>query len=76
MMHPADKRAQNPRIQCDVCGKWSRLHTEKGQRFFGGCGVRLAVSNNMDHNAAGESQDVCDDCCKTKCMADPAGGQK
>lgn len=74
MIHPADKRAQNPRIQCDVCGKWSRLHTDKGQRFFGGCAIGVAASNNGDHNAAGASQDVCNECCKAECKPSLCAG--
>jgi hypothetical protein len=63
MIHPADTRASNPRVQCDVCGKWSRLHTRDGQQFmYGGCHW-----TGNDHTAAGESQDVCDECCKGCC---------
>jgi len=64
MMHPADKRSRNPRIQCDSCGKWSRLHRKDGSQFsYGGC----AVNDGNDHNAAGARMDVCDECCKAKC---------
>lgn len=58
----------NPRMQCDVCGKWMRIHCkpyqskggyEAEQKFFGGCSY-----SNGDHRAGA---DVCDDCCHTKC---------
>jgi hypothetical protein len=68
MIHPRDNRHHNPRLQCDVCGKWKRLHLKDGrQSFYGGCGVNIAKSNNQDHTAAGDSQDVCEDCCRAKC---------
>jgi hypothetical protein len=68
MIHPKDKSATNPRLQCSVCHKWMRLHRAKpdpqtghSQRFFGGCSFTRG-----DH-LAGDKMDVCDDCCRTEC---------
>lgn len=63
-IHPADKKARNPRMQCDACGKWSRIRLKNGEQFsYGGC-----QTTGNDHNAAGASQDVCHECCKAKCV--------
>jgi hypothetical protein len=64
MIHPNDKNARNPRIQCDICKKWMRMagRDEQGhyfQRFYGGCAFTAG-----DH-AAGS--DVCNECCKIEC---------
>lgn len=65
-----DIGAENPRMQCDCCGKWMRIHckpyTSKGgyvaeQKFFGGC---AHAPGNGDHLAG---HDVCDDCCHVEC---------
>lgn len=64
MEHPRDARAHNPRLQCDVCGIWSRLHRKDGQQFmFGGC----EMNHGNDHTGAGKSQDVCYKCCPVTC---------
>lgn len=71
-IHPADRKANNPRMQCVVCAKWKRLHGrdangEMFYRFFGGCGY-----TNGDHAAGkgkGHPNDVCDDCCQIACRA-------
>lgn len=70
MIHPADRLASNPRLQCSCCGKWKRAmgtkidektgRREQFYRFFGGCGY-----TNGDHLAG--KNDVCDDCCQTEC---------
>ena len=71
MIHTADQRSRNPRMQCGACGRWSRLHLKDGRQFsYGGCGVTGA-----DHNAAGASQDVCEPCCQAKCKPAPAAGE-
>lgn len=69
-IHPKDIGSDNPRIQCDCCGKWKRLHTKKNmppfdvrQSFMGGC----SVDGQDDHTAAGKSQDICNECCVTYC---------
>ena len=68
MLHPADTKSRNPRLQCDACGKWSRVHLKDGTQFsYGGCSV-----THSDHNAAGSSQDVCHECCKAKCRKEAA----
>lgn len=61
-----DRGSQNPRIQCDCCGRWMRLHGRDKdgkafQRFYGGCGY----NKGGDHLAGG---DVCDICCHRECM--------
>lgn len=71
-IHPSDRLASNPRLQCSCCGKWKRLmgtkiengHCVQFYRFFGGCGY-----TNGDHLAAkrGNTNDVCDDCCQREC---------
>jgi hypothetical protein len=64
VIHPRDLGSRNPRLQCDACGRWLRIHrADGGQRFYGSCS-----KNQADHSAAGSSQDVCDDCCRTKCV--------
>jgi hypothetical protein len=69
MIHPEDARSRNPRIQCDACGRWSRLHLKNGRQFsYGGCGV-----TGGDHCAAGSSQDICEKCCRLKCKEGMAG---
>jgi len=54
--------AQNPSMQCSVCGKWKRLHGVKDgiavQRFYSCCG---------DDGQFEHIENVCDDCCKQKC---------
>lgn len=79
MIHPADKNARNPRIQCVVCAKWMRMtgKDEDGnrvQRFYGGCawcnGDHLAAVHSGKEIAA---WDVCQNCCDTKCK-ELAGG--
>ncbi len=63
MIHPADTRSSNPRLQCKVCAKWKRLYDrDNEQLFFGGC----AQNGGNDHLAAA-GNDVCDECCRTKC---------
>lgn len=72
-IHPADKHATNPRLQCVVCGQWKRLHTKDPQpphdlkqTFFGGC----QYSDGGDHLAhKGSDHDVCELCCHTACKA-------
>lgn len=69
--HPADTKAENPRVQCSVCGQWKRQNAsqpemspggyERTQRFFGGCAY-----TGGDH-LAGDHTDVCDDCCHVEC---------
>jgi hypothetical protein len=64
-----ERGQNNPRMQCDCCGKWKRIHASKPymskggyeatQIFFGGCSY-----GNGDHLAG---HDVCDDCCHTEC---------
>lgn len=73
MEHPKDRRSDNPRIQCVVCGKWMRLYKRRSdggweQVFWGGCshrgpngGTHLAEVNGDD--------DVCQPCCDTRCKA-------
>jgi hypothetical protein len=65
-----ERGQQNPRMQCDCCGKWMRVHCEPyqslggyeaTQMFYGGCAY-----SNGDHLAG---NDVCDNCCHTKCKA-------
>lgn len=63
VIHPSDWHARNPRMQCDSCGRWSRVYLKDGKQFsYGRCGV-----TEGDHTAAGPSQDVCESCCRTKC---------
>lgn len=71
--HPKDRAADNPRIQCVVCGRWKRLHvkayTSKGgyeatQTFFGGCGYN-GDNSHLAHKGADD--DVCDECCHIEC---------
>jgi hypothetical protein len=67
MIHPRDKRANNPRLQCDACGRWMRLHRKSEhpahpgwtQNFYGSCSYTRG-----DHAAGNE---VCVDCCDAKC---------
>lgn len=58
-----DRGSQNPRMQCNECGKWMRLHGTKDgeriQRFAGSC-----EATGGDHPAGG---DVCVDCCPKRC---------
>lgn len=70
-IHPADKRANNPRLQCACCAKWMRLsgvrknangEPEHFYRFYGGCGY-----TNGDHLAGKGGNDVCDECCHREC---------
>jgi len=72
-IHPKDRSANNPRLQCSVCGGWMRLHRlqpitsiggyERTQNFYGGCPY-----SGGDHLAGKpEDNDVCDDCCHTEC---------
>ena len=69
--HPADARAQNPRIQCVVRGQWKRLHTKSpqpphdiAQTFFGGC----IYSDGGNHLAGKDGDnDVCELCCHVAC---------
>jgi len=66
--HPKDSRAANPRVQCDVCGQWKRVHRKLDhpahpgwtQNFYGGC----SYYDGGDHLAG---NDVCVDCCDTQC---------
>lgn len=75
MIHPKDARAENPRIQCVVCGKWKRLHTNKTyppyglqQTFLGGCGYAQEIGKGDDHLASkGDDSDVCETCCHIEC---------
>lgn len=68
-IHPRDKVASNPRLQCSVCGQWKRVHLNADhpnhpgwrQGFFGGCAFTKG-----DH-LAGDRADVCVDCCDTEC---------
>lgn len=67
-IHPKDKKADNPRIQCSVCGEWKRLFAKSDnpvhghkQLFFGGCGA-----TEGDHTA-GDKMDVCEECCLKHC---------
>lgn len=68
-IHPADRQADNPRLQCACCGQWKRLMSrdKNGQttyRFFGGCGYTGGdhlCSKSVDVN------DVCDECCQIEC---------
>lgn len=58
-----DENSNNPRMQCSVCGQWKRLHgiDEQGnaiQRFYSCCG---------EHGEFEHDENVCDECCKTKC---------
>lgn len=75
MIHPTDVRAPNPRMQCDVCGRWSRLHVKRGpyphgnQFIYGSCNANAGG----DHTAAGAKQDVCNDCCREKCAPQSRG---
>lgn len=69
MIHPRDKMATNPRLQCVVCGSWMRLHgrtpeSKAMQRFFGGCD-----HNKGNDHLAGKNgdNDVCDQCCQIEC---------
>lgn len=46
---------RNPRIQCHDCGKWMRVHSNKGQLFFGGdsaCG-RICIYCIEKHKTEG-----------------------
>lgn len=68
-IHPADRRAANPRLQCIVCGQWKRLHGRDKdgnvvQRFYGGC-----TYSNGDHlfRIDGSDPDVCHACCLIAC---------
>jgi hypothetical protein len=66
MIHPRDLTADNPRLQCVVCGKWKRLRDQRtgAQRFYGGC----VYAHGGDHLARkGTDHDVCEDCCHKKC---------
>jgi hypothetical protein len=59
--HPKDWGSLNPRIQCDVCGKWMRLHArtpdgQPKQNFYGSCW------DESEH-----AKDVCDECCAKTC---------
>jgi len=69
-IHPKDRSANNPRLQCSVCGKWRRLHCREyesiggykaNQNFFGGCPYTKG-----DH-LAGDKMEVCDSCCHIEC---------
>ena len=68
MIHPKDKNASNPRMQCCLCAKWKRLHGtddngKRFQRFYGACRFVFA-----DHLAMkNDDPDVCDECCKSQC---------
>ena len=72
-IHPADRHAQNPRLQCVVCAKWMRLHVKEprppyGERqtFFGGC---TYADGYGDHLAGRNGDfDVCAGCCETACQ--------
>lgn len=71
MIHPADTKSNNPRLQCSVCAKWMRLSgkDENGarvQRFFGGCGQN-GGNDHLAGNQDGKEQDVCVSCCQKKC---------
>jgi len=66
-IHPKDRKANNPRLQCSCCGKWKRLVKEDGTHtFFGGCGY-----TNGDHLAgkvgSDNCNDICDACCQIEC---------
>ena len=70
MIHPRDKLASNPRLQCVVCGKWLRLHRAQAdgwgntQTFYGGC----TFNKGGDHLAAKPGDnDVCEWCCQREC---------
>lgn len=68
-IHHADRRSDNPRLQCGCCGKWKRLYgrDEAGNRhyrFYGSCdhtGGDHLCSKTADVN------DVCDECCQIEC---------
>lgn len=70
-IHKSDRTANNPRLQCSVCGQWKRLNVKKPYRslggyearqvFFGGCSY-----TDGDH-LAGDRSDVCDGCCHVAC---------
>lgn len=71
-IHPKDKLADNPRLQCSACHKWMRLHGRDKKtgdmfyRFYGGCAY-----TNGDHLAGKPNADgcheVCDGCCQMEC---------
>jgi hypothetical protein len=68
-IHPADKRSDNPRLQCSVCAEWKRLHGRDPvtgrmiYRFFGGC----SYNHGNDHLAGKANTDGCIDVCDTCC---------
>lgn len=71
MIHPKDRRADNPRLQCSCCAKWKRLHGrdstgEMFYRFYGGCGYTDGdhLAGKADHHGC---RDICDDCCQREC---------
>lgn len=76
-LHPKDRRANNPRLQCSVCGKWKRLRRRTddargfNQNFYGGC-----QHNKGGDHLAGDKSDVCTDCCDTACKAKAEGASR
>lgn len=70
--HPADARAENPRVQCSVCGKWRRQYLSKAEMSPGGyerTSMFFACSYTDGDHLAGDRIDVCDDCCHTHCRS-------
>jgi hypothetical protein len=67
MLHPRDKMATNPRIQCSVCGEWKRQRSGDRELFYGSCrqnsGGDHLVGNSDDQGV----RDVCAECCDTQC---------
>lgn len=73
-IHPKDKQADNPRLQCSVCGNWKRLHGRDDTgamvyRFFGGCGHNAGNDHLSGRPSADGCNDVCDSCCQIACKA-------